>query len=286
MLTCAGIRVFARCATLALFAGALASPALAQSSAPAAPPAVSAQDDDGVLDPAEPEFRIINLPTTARLPRWKGNFSLTHRFAGNFRRDSFGTSLNNLFGIDEGATVGLEYRIGIARHLEAVAYRTSFNRTIQLSAKYDALHQSAQRPLSLSVVASDEGIDNFQEQFAPALGAVLSHEFGTRAAVYAVPTWVHNSAAVTGTVVNTTFVGLGARVRLRPTVYVAAEASPRASGYRPGTRAFAFAIEKRAGGHMFQLNFSNTAGSTPAQIARGGAPHSLSLGFNLSRKFF
>mgnify|MGYP000987491144 CR=1 FL=1 len=72
----------------------------------------------------------------------------------------------------------------------------------------------------------------------------------------------------------------------RLTVYVAAEASPRASGYRPGTRAFAFAIEKRAGGHMFQLNFSNTAGSTPAQIARGGAPHSLSLGFNLSRKFF
>lgn len=167
-----------------------------------------------------------------------------------------------------------------------MAYRVSFNRTIQLSAKYDAVHQNASRPLSLSLIASDEGIDNFQEQYAPALGAVVSHEFGSQVAVYAVPTWVHNSAAVTGNVVNTTYVGLATRVRLRPTVYVAAEVTPRLSGYKPGSHAFAFGLEKRAGGHMFQLNLSNTAGSTAAQLARGGAPHSLSLGFNLSRKFY
>ena len=80
--------------------------------------------------------------------------------------------------------------------------------------------------------------------------------------------------------------GLGTRVRIRPTVYLAAEVSPRLSGYKPGSNQFGFAIEKRAGGHMFQLNFTNTSGTTFAQIARGGAPHSLSLGFNLSRKFY
>ena len=31
-----------------------------------------------------------------------------------------------------------------------------------------------------------------------------------------------------------------------------------------------FAIEKRAGGHTFQLNFSNAFGTTMGQIARGG----------------
>ena len=48
-----------------------------------------------------------------------------------------------------------------------------------------------------------------------------------------------------------------------------------------------FAVEKRAGGHMFQLNFSNSFGNTPAQTARGGTSNDdWYLGFNISRKFF
>jgi len=37
---------------------------------------------------------------------------------------------------------------------------------------------------------------------------------------------------------------------------------------------------------MFQLNVTNTSSTTFAQIARGGSPQSLYLGFNLARKFF
>lgn len=85
---------------------------------------------------------------------------------------------------------------------------------------------------------------------------------------------------------DTLFVGAGERVPIWPTVYVAAEVSPRLSGYAPGTSQFGFALEKRAGGHMFQLNLTNSPGSTFAQVARGASPRSLSLGFNLSRKFF
>ena len=49
----------------------------------------------------------------------------------------------------------------------------------------------------------------------------------------------------------------------------------------------AFAIEKRAGGHTFQLNFSNAFGTTLAQIARGGpVENDWYMGFNISRKFF
>ena len=50
--------------------------------------------------------------------------------------------------------------------------------------------------------------------------------------------------------------------------------------------AFLLRLTQCAGGHMFQLNFTNTFGTTVAQIARGGSPRSLSLGFNLSRKFY
>jgi hypothetical protein len=48
-----------------------------------------------------------------------------------------------------------------------------------------------------------------------------------------------------------------------------------------------FAIEKRLGGHVFQLNFSNSFGTTMGQIARGGFNNdNWYLGFNISRKFY
>ncbi len=52
-------------------------------------------------------------------------------------------------------------------------------------------------------------------------------------------------------------------------------------------RLISFGIEQRAGGHVFQLNFSNGFGTTLAQVARGGtACDDWYLGFNLSRKFY
>jgi Membrane bound beta barrel domain (DUF5777) len=70
------------------------------------------------------------------------------------------------------------------------------------------------------------------------------------------------------------------------TVYLVGEVVPRASGYRPDEAAYGFAIEKRAGGHLFQLNINNGQGTTFGQLARGGFSDSLYLGFNLARKFF
>jgi hypothetical protein len=71
-----------------------------------------------------------------------------------------------------------------------------------------------------------------------------------------------------------------------PTLYVVGEVSPRVSGYIPGDAEFAFALEKRVGAHVFSLTFANTAATTYGQIARGGNPGTLYLGFNLARKFF
>jgi hypothetical protein len=265
-----------------------ASSATADDADPAAVAAAAsaADDDDAALDPAQPDFRVINTPTTLRLPTHKGNFSLTHRFAGNLRRGSFSDQASHLFGIDDGATVGFEYRYGVARHLEAVAYRVSFNQTVQFTAKYDALHEGSTLPVSVSALVSAEGVNNFQDAYAPALGLTVSRELRDTLALYVAPIWVHNSAAAAGIDRDTTYVGLGGRVRIRPTVYISAEIAPRVAGYAPGTSEFGFALEKRAGGHLFQLNFTNTPGSTFAQIARGASPRSLSMGFNLTRKFF
>jgi Membrane bound beta barrel domain (DUF5777) len=270
-------------------------PQAVQASPSSASTTAQAQDDAAALDLAEPDFTVVNIPTTLRLPVHKGNFHLTHRFNGNLRNGSFTDQLSNLFGIDQGATVGFEYRFGVMRNLQAAAYRSSFDRTIQLYGKYDALHQSApgaqggsvlSKLVSISGLVSIEGSDNFQERFAPALGAVFSREIKDRLAVYAAPIWVHNTAAALDIDRDTFYVGLAARARIRPTIYLTGEFSPRASGYAPGQSEYGFGVEARVGAHVFQLTFTNTSGTTFGQIARGGNPDALYMGFNLTRKFF
>jgi hypothetical protein len=221
-----------------------------------------------------------------RLPRHRSNFQLTHRFNGNLRRGSLGGNAGNLFGLDQGAAVGFEYRFGIARHLQAAVYRTAIDKVFQFYTKYDAVRQGDSLPVSLSALVSVEGADNFQERYSPALGLVVSRMVGDRLAVYATPIWVHNTAALLNIDRDTFFVGIGGRVRVSSTVYVVAEVAPRASGYSPDKPAYGFGVEKRAGGHLFQINFNNGQGTTFGQLARGGFPNSLYLGFNLARKFF
>lgn len=265
---------------------AVTSAAQEASRGDAASPSQGAEDDDTAPVLAEPDFRVLNLPSTLPLPVHGSSFQLTHRFNGNLRRGSLGTNAGNLFGLDQGAAVGFEYRFGIARHVQAAVYRTAIDKTFQFHGKYDAVRQGNRIPVSLSALVSIEGADNFQERYAPALGLVVSRMAADRLAVYATPLWVHNTAALLNLTRETVVVGVGGRVRVGSTVYVVAEVAPRVAGFSPDKPAYGFAIEKRAGGHMFQLNVNNGQGTTFGQLARGGVPDSLYLGFNLARKFF
>jgi hypothetical protein len=262
------------------------------------------RDDDGELDRAEPDVVVVNLPSTMRLALHKGNFRLTHRFAGNLQNGTFRQQASNLFGIDQGAIIGFEYRVEIAPRTQFAFYRSSFEKTIQFHGKYDAIRQRGASPLSVAPLVSIEGTSNFHERYAPAVGAVISRTLGSRVAAYVTPLWVGNTAASLTSIEHshddsqvaaaepsglpredTTYVGLGGRVRWGSTSYVAGEVVLRARGYAPGETAFGISVEKRVGSHMFSLTFTNTFGTTYAQLARGGTANSLYLGFNLGRKF-
>ena len=193
-------------------------------------------NDDAELVLAEPDFRVLNLPSTLRLPLHGSAFQLTHRFNGNLRQGSFNGNASNLFGLDQGAAVGFEYRFGIARHLQAAVYRTAIDKTFQFYGKYDAVRQDDSAPVSLSALVSIEGADNFQEHYSPALGVTVSRMVADRLAVYATPVWVHNTAGFLNIDRDTFFVGIGGRVRVSSTVYLVGEVAPRASGYRPDKR--------------------------------------------------
>jgi hypothetical protein len=267
---------------------AWAAPALAQSAAPAGQTA--APDDDPDMDPnrSQPDFVIVNLPTTLRVPRFKSAFRVTHRFGRSLGRGDFASLAEDLFGLDSGALIGLEYRFGLMRGLQAGILRTS-DRTIEFFSQYTLLQQRQGAPVGLGVVASIDGTNNFRDSYSPAIGVVVSRELGDRGAVYAEPIWVNNSSPLPDVLTddNDTFmVGLGARIRVRPTVYVVGEFIPRV-GYTPGAHHGTFGIEKRAGGHVFQLNVSNGQANTMGQLARGGtASDDWYLGFSISRRFF
>jgi hypothetical protein len=273
-------------------------------------PRATAQTTDTATPPAPPaevELNIINLPTTQSLPRHGSYFRLTHRFARDLRRGDFGSLAEDLFSLDNGSIIGLEYRFGITSNLQAGVHRSILSRTIEVFGRYDRWRQNERMPVSVSLIGAVEGLDNLTEHHQPALAATISRAVGTRLLLYATPAYVANTAAVDfiaghdddhdhgidGPDENdehaehddTLLLGLGGRLRLRPSVFVAAEITPRLAGHDPGRATWGVAIEKKTEGHTMQINFTNSFGTTFGQLARLGSPHDIYLGFNITRRF-
>jgi Membrane bound beta barrel domain (DUF5777) len=283
-------RTAAALASAACLTLILSAPAAAQATDTATPPP----------RPAEPELNIINLPTTRLLPRHKSYFRLTHRFARDLRRGSFGQLAEDLFALDNGAIIGLEYRFGITDALQAGVHRSLLSRTIQVFSRYDGWRQSESMPVSISLMGSLEGLDNMSDHLQPGIAATISRVAGSHVVLYTTPAFVARTKAadflsghdhgVSGTDEHaahehTFFVGLGGRLLLGAGTYVAGEYSPRVAGHDPGRGTWGVALEKKTGGHTFQVNFTNSFGTTFGQLARGGSEHDVYLGFNITRLF-
>ncbi len=171
---------------------------------PAVLSAQAASDQDSKdlsVNVVQPDFTIINLPTTLRLPNHKSAFRVTHRFGRSLTGGSFGQAAESFFGIDDGAQIGLEYRYAVMRGLQAGIYRTS-DKTIEFFGQYDWIRQNATVPLTLDVVATIEGLNNFHKgaavepednEYASSIGVLLSRTIGDVAAFYLQPTFVAHS---------------------------------------------------------------------------------------------
>jgi hypothetical protein len=255
----------------------------------AAPSAAqTVQISDRAVDPSEPDFTIVGLPTTLRIPRFGSSFRVTHRFTRPLGQGTFSNLASDLFGLDAGAQIGLEYRFGIVSGTQVGVHRTS-DRTIQMFAQHQLVRQRGGAPVTIDALVGVEGTNNFRNEYSPVVGAIVSRALGRHGALYLHPMWVGNTNFLDSAASpdDSTFViGTGARLRVRPSLYLVGEIAPRV-GYDPGVLHATFGIERRAGGHSFQLNFSNGFGTTFGQMARGGVnDEDWYIGFNISRKFF
>ena len=258
------------------------------------------------VDVLEPDFSLIALPTTLRLPHNRFAFRLTHRFSRPLDGGpAYGNRLEDFFGFDSPALIGLEFRYGLLPGTQIGVYRGN-NKNIQIFGRQNIRWQRGPSGIGLDVQASIEGLDNLRDRYSGSVAATLSKRLGEWASVYAEPIWVGNVDKPgrfhpsvdddeddgdddddgSGDDDHAFMLGLGARLRVRPTVYLLGEYVPRVSGFDRGSHRASFAVEKRVGGHTFQLNFSNSIGSTPAQIAQGGSKDDWFIGFNIARKFY
>ncbi len=257
--------------------------------APAAAQTPPQDDPDMDINLAQPDFTLVALPTTLRVPRHKSAFRVTHRFSRSLGQGDFGNLLEDLFGLDSGAQIGLEYRYGLFRGTQVGFHRTS-DRTIEFFGQHEVKAQSGGFPFNIDALASIDGTNNFRDSYSPTLGAVISRTIAEHAAFYVEPMWVNNSNADPSDLVDdndTVLVGIGARLRIRPTVYLVIEGSPRVAGYSPGATQIGFGLEKRSGGHVFQLTITNGVGTTMGQVARGARnTDDWHLGFSIARKFY
>lgn len=262
-------------------------PAAQAPAAPAATPAPDA-DPDARVDALQPDFTLVALPTTLRMPRHKLAFRVTHRFGRPLGQGDLGDLISDFFGFDSGAQIGLELRYGLARGTQIGVHRTS-ERTTEIFGQHNFMSERNGKPIGLDAFATLEGANNLKIRYQTALGVVVSRNLGRRIAAYAEPFYLVNTNAASdqGANNNTLMVGFGARARLMPSMYAVAEITPRLTGYDPGVSQISFGIEGRAGGHQFQINVSNGSGTTMGQIASGAFNNdNWYIGFNLSRKFF
>ena len=216
-----------------------------------------------------------------------------------------GQLAEDLFSLDNGAIFGLEYRFGITSDLQAGVHRSLLSKTIQVFGRYDAWKQGDKLPVSISVLASIEGLNNLQEDMQPGIVATVSRAVDNWLVLYASPGFVGNTHAadfieghddheLPGVVDehanhdNTAFIGLGGRVRA---------SDHRCSSPASSRRASLDTIRVTASGRSRSKNVREGAGTHCSSTSRtrsarhsgksraAASEHNVYLGFNITRKF-
>jgi opacity protein-like surface antigen len=253
--------------------------------------------------------RVINSHSTEMLEKKTMDFRIGHRF-GDIAGTNGGAS--TLFGIDNSAdiSIGLEYgitnnlNVGITRMKGAGPYRQLY----EGYAKYKILAQSNKIPVNLvgvvkyNVTSMNASMDttsatsfpDFISRTSGSYQLIVSRKFSERLSMQFVPTYVHrNYVAHNGQ--NGSF-ALGAGARFQITKLIGVIGEYHYVFFKEGVQKnlglshpIALGVEFDTGGHIFQLNFTNSKGfgesqyipSTSSSVADG----EFRFGFTIARVF-
>lgn len=253
--------------------------------------------------------RVINSHSTEMLEKKSMDMKIGHRF-GDIAGDNGGAK--TLFGIDNSSdiAVGLEYgitnnlNIGITRYKGAGPYLQLY----EAYAKYKVLAQSNEMPVSVVGLAkynvtsmpassnssSPTSFPDFVSRTSSSFQLLVAKKFSERLSLQIMPTYVHRNFVGFYDQNGTFAIGAGGRFQVSKLIGIIGEyhyvfledgVQEKLNTFNP----IALGVEFDTGGHIFQLNFSNSRGFGEAQYI----PTTFSdvmegqfrFGFSISRVF-
>jgi hypothetical protein len=244
--------------------------------------------------------RIINGHSIENVPKKHLNFMVSHRF-GQLSDGAY-----NLWGLDEASVrIALEY--GLTNRLMVGVGRSTYQKTYDGFFKYKFLRQSTGKrnmPITASLFGSvaintltvtlPNPADTyfFSNRLVYTTQLLLARKFNERFSLQLTPTWIHRNFVPTNQDPHDVFaLGLGGRVKISKRVsfnvdyyYVLSDKI-----LQTNTNSLAVGFDIETGGHVFQLQFTNSLGmiekgfitETTGQWDKGN----IHYGFNISRTF-
>ena len=243
--------------------------------------------------------RIINGQSVENPGKGILQFCIGHRF------DAFNAENNNIFynffGLDA-ATIRLGFDYGINNRLTASVGRSSLQKTYDGAFKYKLLRQTKERMLvtvvlytNLAVRTDNKSDENrkitFTDRLVYSNQLLIARKFNKNFSLQLSPTYIHRNVVATVQEQNDVFaIGFGSRYKIFKMVSFNAEYFYLLPGNTADnfSNSFAFGFDIETGGHVFQLNFTNSAGLIESQfipMTNGPWKKMLRFGFSISRVF-
>jgi len=265
-------------------------------SAGAPPGEVSGAQEAGGR-PAKPSFwapRVINLPTPREIGQRRFLFRIAHRFYPSVKE-----GYDVFYGLDGPASILLSLGYGLSDRFDLTLSRSNRYQEWSLAFKYVWLRPKKDASLPLTAAAhlvtglvteKREGISTFSsENMKFTFQLSLALEVHERIALLLVPSYASNTNHWESEREGTLALGIGARVTLFDELSILVEWIPVLAGYHAKSQGWGLAVEKKIGGHVFQVFALSTVGIPEPQYLSGGdlciREGDVRFGFNIFRWF-
>jgi hypothetical protein len=262
--------------------------------------ALSPVSEDGSGQLAQPRLfsrppfwgtRLVNLPTTTTVGRGEFLFRVSHRF-----EPPVSAGWDAFYGLDGPAHVLLSFGYGLRDDLMVTVGRTGLYQEWEVSADWAMIEQgdrselpfSATLHAGASLVSMDkpEGED-WSGRFRLSALLSLSYQFDDRLSFLLVPAFASNTNFWEPDSEGTFALGMGARYTLFDEFSLIVEWAPSLAGYNNLYSSWGFGVEKKIGGHVFQVFVTNSIGLLATQYLPGGdlklGDGDFRVGFNIFR---
>lgn len=277
--------------------------------------AVQSQEDlmNLLNDKEEPEtnYTIATFKTTRLVsgnsvemhPKGDLQFLIGHRFG------RLNSGWRDLYGIDNG-TIRFGFEYGLNDNLNIGIGRSSFQKTFDGTVKWRFLRQkygAETFPFTATWVSTTYMLANewanpdrenlFSSRLSFNHSVLIARKFGKLLSVQLMPTLVHRNLVLTEQDQNTIFaMGGGTSFRLTGSLrfnveyhYILPNQIESSIGGESVSNALSIGIDLETGGHVFQLNLSNSRGMTEkylvGETTGAWTDGDIHFGFNVSRVF-